>query len=570
MPGRATEAPPLNIFAHCKLATPPRGQLERFLDMRLLRPALAALAIVASGQAAFLTPALAQECVCPSSDEGALRASVAPSAVGRSRSVIYADEAPPPLPDYDQPPMPEPGYYWTPGYWAWNNVDYYWVPGAWVPPPEPGLLWTPGYWVFAGGVYAFHAGYWAHQVGFYGGVNYGFGYFGHGYDGGRWDGDRLFYNTAVNNIGPTQVTTVYNNPVVVNNVTNVTNVSYSGGPGGVVAAPTAQEKRVAAEARIPPTPMQREQVKAASIRPEQFVSTNQGKPAIAATPRPADFKAAVPAKAPGGPIGPNGRPLPANAAKGEMRPPPGVIPRLGGPPGAHPAIIAPGQQPNLKPGEKPLVAPPPAAQQNAPQPPGALTPEKGPGAAPGQPPAAGGGAAKELQRQQLLQKQQEQDRAKALQQQQNQQLLKQQEQDRAKTLQQQQNQQLLKQQEQDRAKALQQQQNQQLLKQQEQDRAKSLQQQEQQRQLQLQRQQEQERARAGQQQEMERTHAVQQQQQMQQRALQQQQMQQRALQQQQQMRQQMQGQPPGQGHPERQPRPGEKMCGQPGLPPCPH
>ena len=55
--------------------------------------------------------------------------------------------APPELPVYEQPPIPGPGYMWTPGYWAWDEDegDYYWVPGAWVSAPEPGLLWTPGY-----------------------------------------------------------------------------------------------------------------------------------------------------------------------------------------------------------------------------------------------------------------------------------------------------------------------------------------------------------------------------------------------------------------------------------------
>jgi hypothetical protein len=32
----------------------------------------------------------------------------------------------------------------------------------------------------------FNEGYWGLGVGFYGGINYGFGYFGHGYEGGRW------------------------------------------------------------------------------------------------------------------------------------------------------------------------------------------------------------------------------------------------------------------------------------------------------------------------------------------------------------------------------------------------
>jgi hypothetical protein len=102
---------------------------------------------------------------------------------------ITVDLAPPPLPVYDQPPLPEPGYMWTPGYWAWAPEGYYWVPGTWVQPPQPGLLWTPPWWGWADGRYAWHGGYWGTHVGFYGGVNYGFGYGGDGYHGGRWDGD---------------------------------------------------------------------------------------------------------------------------------------------------------------------------------------------------------------------------------------------------------------------------------------------------------------------------------------------------------------------------------------------
>ena len=83
---------------------------------------------------------------------------------------------PPALPVYAQPICPGPGYLWTPGYWAWNDVGgYYWVPGTWVVAPV-GMLWTPGYWGFAGGLYGWHAGYWGPHVGFYGGVNYGFGF----------------------------------------------------------------------------------------------------------------------------------------------------------------------------------------------------------------------------------------------------------------------------------------------------------------------------------------------------------------------------------------------------------
>jgi WXXGXW repeat (2 copies) len=92
--------------------------------------------------------------------------------------------APPVLPVYAQPPCPGDGYLWTPGYWGYGAAGYYWIPGVWVHPPRVGVLWTPGYWGFAGGLYAWHPGYWGPHVGFYGGVNYGFGYGGIGFVGG--------------------------------------------------------------------------------------------------------------------------------------------------------------------------------------------------------------------------------------------------------------------------------------------------------------------------------------------------------------------------------------------------
>jgi len=100
--------------------------------------------------------------------------------------------APPALPVYEQPICPGEGYIWTPGYWAWDDDDgdYYWVPGTWVVAPRVGYLWTPGYWGWGGEAYVFHVGYWGPVVGFYGGIDYGWGYTGRGYYGGRWDHDR--------------------------------------------------------------------------------------------------------------------------------------------------------------------------------------------------------------------------------------------------------------------------------------------------------------------------------------------------------------------------------------------
>src|SRR5579863_10014162 len=122
---------------------------------------------------------------------------------------------PPALPVYAQPVCPGDGYLWTPGYWAYGPVGYYWVPGVWVRPPRVGLLWTPGYWGFAGGLYGWHAGYWGPHVGFYGGVNYGFGYGGVGFVGGHWRGGVFAYNSAVANFGGVHVTNVYENRTIV-------------------------------------------------------------------------------------------------------------------------------------------------------------------------------------------------------------------------------------------------------------------------------------------------------------------------------------------------------------------
>ena len=112
---------------------------------------------------------------------------------------------PPPLPLYVQPICPEPGYIWAPGYWAYGPDGYFWVPGTWVEPPEVGLLWTPGYWGWENSFYLWHAGYWGPEVGYYGGINYGFGYPGVGFFGGYWKGGAYFYNRTVTNVNVTVV-----------------------------------------------------------------------------------------------------------------------------------------------------------------------------------------------------------------------------------------------------------------------------------------------------------------------------------------------------------------------------
>jgi hypothetical protein len=184
---------------------------------------------------------------------------------------------PPALPVYEQPPCPTEGYLWTPGYWAYGDAGYYWVPGVWVAPPQVGFLWTPGYWGFVGGGYGWHAGYWGPHVGFYGGINYGFGYGGVGFIGGHWGGGHFLYNTAVVNVNTTVVRNVYVDRTVINNTTVVNRNSFNG-PGGVVARPTAEEQSFAHEQHIQPTANQLTHEHTAAADRNQWASNNHGAP----------------------------------------------------------------------------------------------------------------------------------------------------------------------------------------------------------------------------------------------------------------------------------------------------
>src|SRR6202451_2772124 len=205
--------------------------------------------------------------------------------------VVQDTQPPPPLPEYSQPDCPGDGYLWTPGYWSYAPQGYYWVPGAWTRPPEVGFLWTPGYWGYVGGRYRYHYGFWGRHVGFYGGINYGFGYVGVGYQGGYWNGNRFDYNRSVNNVNITNVQ-VYNrtitNTVVINNVTvNITNnrSSYNG-PGGITRRPLPTEIAAVREQRIPPMSTQLQHRQEAAQNRQQFASVNRGRPAVLAATKP--------------------------------------------------------------------------------------------------------------------------------------------------------------------------------------------------------------------------------------------------------------------------------------------
>ncbi len=212
---------------------------------------------------------------------------------GWAQVSVSINVGPPPLLAYSQPMVPGDGYIWTPGYWAWSRHDhaYYWVPGTWVLAPSPGYLWTPGYWAFGQGGYLWNQGYWGLSVGFYGGINYGYGYGGYGYDGGRWNGDVFSYNRAYNNVNPTVVRSVYSSRTVSSNYvpTNSSHVSVNGGRGGSTARPNATQLQVQHAQHSDPTPVQLEHERTALTSPTQRATGPHSAPEVVATPRPTAF-----------------------------------------------------------------------------------------------------------------------------------------------------------------------------------------------------------------------------------------------------------------------------------------
>jgi WXXGXW repeat (2 copies) len=301
--------------------------------------------------------------------------------------------APPVLPVYVQPACPEPGMIWTPGYWAYGDDGYYWVPGAWVPAPYEGALWTPPYWGWNDGIYVFHPGYWGLHVGYYGGVNYGFGYFGLGFVGGEWHGREFAYNTAVVNVNRTVIHNTYVNETVIHNTTIVNNhVAYAGGPGGIRHDPTREERVAMNEQHVAPTSFQQQHIQAARMDRASYFKANNGHPQnvvmtrpLPAEHRPAPAPVAVNANAgargnfnaqPGGvhgnvatgvnthaaqPVRPESRPAPVNQSQAHPAPQPQYRPVPQAQPQYRPA-------PQAQPQYHPAPQPQPRAEYRVPQP----------------------------------------------------------------------------------------------------------------------------------------------------------------------------------------------------------
>jgi hypothetical protein len=200
---------------------------------------------------------------------------------------ISVNFGPPVLPVYVQPVCPQPGLMWTPGYWSYGPDGYFWVPGAWVPAPYAGALWTPGYWGWSNGLYVFNPGYWGLHVGYYGGINYGFGYGGIGFAGGMWRGGVFAYNTAVMHVG-VGFHSVYEDRGAVDRgfVARDSHVAFSGGPGGINHPANAEERGFAHEAHTPATSFQTQHESAARTDRTAYAKVNGGRPANLAASRP--------------------------------------------------------------------------------------------------------------------------------------------------------------------------------------------------------------------------------------------------------------------------------------------
>jgi hypothetical protein len=312
----------------------------------------------------------------------------------------YAPQPPPALPEYQQPEAPGDDYLWTPGYWSYASAGYYWVPGVWVQAPYQGALWTPGYWGYTNGRYGFFHGYWGPHIGFYGGVNYGFGYVGAGYQGGYWNSGHFFYNRTVNNINVTVVHNVYNRTVIVNNNNRV---SFNGGNGGIQLRPRPAEIAAIQEPHAPPMTAQIQVQHQASVNRAAFVSVNHGRPAAAVIEKPVmadrdvhpvvspaarNMRIAQPAARPA----PAARPVePARAAPAPSAARPNVAPPARTEPGRpEPARPAARPAPSARPAPAARPEAPPRAQPSpaTPRPaehPAASAPRPQPNAAPARP-----------------------------------------------------------------------------------------------------------------------------------------------------------------------------------------
>ncbi len=128
------------------------------------------------------------------------------------------------------------------------------------------------------------------MIGFYGGINYGFGYGGVGYVGGGWQGDHFRYNTAVTRVNVTNIHNTYVDKTVINKQAVRERTSFNGGPKGTRAEPTEEQRQAINAGHINPTAAQERHRQEASQNKAQFASANHGRPGTLAANQPAGPK----------------------------------------------------------------------------------------------------------------------------------------------------------------------------------------------------------------------------------------------------------------------------------------
>ena len=156
---------------------------------------------------------------------------------------ISAEEAPPPLPEYDQPPIPAPGYIWTPGYWAGTTsiiIGCRVAGGA----AGGGHLLDASLLGLLQRSLLFIGGYWGSASVSTGASTMAMVMAAVASRAARWDHGAFYYNRAVTNLRGATITNVYEKNVV---ISNRDWVSYNGGRGGLTLRPTAEEEAAARE-----------------------------------------------------------------------------------------------------------------------------------------------------------------------------------------------------------------------------------------------------------------------------------------------------------------------------------
>jgi hypothetical protein len=184
-------------------------------------------------------------------------------------------------------------------------------------------------------------------VGFYGGINYGFGYTGLGFSGGYWGNGVFNYNRLALNVGG-GVHHVYDHAVV--NYTPVNRISFNG-PRGIGVQATASEGVAFRERRMEALPAQTQLRHEAVGNRAQFASENGGRPAMVAAPRGIESGREGPAAAP-----PAAREAPGGNARPAAREP-NARPEPNAGPAARPEMAAARPEPRGMPENRPEARP---------------------------------------------------------------------------------------------------------------------------------------------------------------------------------------------------------------------